>query len=234
MPRSNPPLSPPTFEVTSTTRLASLWSNYGHIDRLHLAAAPHALILKSVRPPAVAHPDESHVRKLLSYAVERWFYRTLAPRLPAAVKVAQAYPPERDPEHSLLLEDLAVAYPYPASGSLARDAARCVLQWLAGFHGTFYRVHTQHGGLPLIPPPLEWEGTSAEGVWRRGTYWYLDTRREELGETDEEEYGWLLPWVEKVRALQVAFPGLLSNVRCRSTTQSRARSRSTARSFTET
>ncbi|KIP07804.1 hypothetical protein PHLGIDRAFT_406193 [Phlebiopsis gigantea 11061_1 CR5-6] len=196
MSRSSPP---PIFEVTSTTRLASLWSNYGHIDRLHLAAAPHTLILKSVRPPAVAHPDESHVRKLLSYAVERWFYRTLAARLPPAVKTAQAYPPPRDADHSLLLEDLATAYAHPASGSLARDAARCVLRWLAGFHGAFYRIHTRGGVLPLVPPPLEWqEGAADEGVWRRGTYWYLDTRREELAQTEEAEYGWLLPWVEQV------------------------------------
>ncbi|EJD52658.1 hypothetical protein AURDEDRAFT_142561 [Auricularia subglabra TFB-10046 SS5] len=44
---------------------------------------------------------------------------------------------------------------------------------------------------------------SARGVWEQGTYWYLDTRREELAEIDEDgENSFVLPWVEKInRAL---------------------------------
>jgi hypothetical protein len=34
-------------------------------------------------------------------------------------------------------------------------------------------------------------------VWEQGTYWYLDTRREELKEIGDN-YNWLLPWIEKV------------------------------------
>ncbi|CAL1705756.1 unnamed protein product [Somion occarium] len=54
--------------------------------------------------------------------------------------------------------------------------------------------------LELVPPPKEFEhaSTSVKGVWRRGTYWYLDTRREELSEMNEEEYSWLMPWIAKV------------------------------------
>lgn len=195
-----PPLPPP-FHATSTDQIASLWSNYGYIHRIHLSAPPHTLILKSIHPPALAHPDESHLRKLLSYDVERWFYRRLAARLPAAVKVARAYPLQSDAEHSLLLEDLSTEFPYPARGSLGTDATVCVLHWLAGFHGAFFRTHREGGGEPLktVAPPLKWkEADGTEGVWERGTYWYLDTRREELAQTDEEDYNWLLPWVERV------------------------------------
>ena len=202
--RSNLPLLPQQFKVSSSQQIASLWSNYGYIYRLHLSSEPHSLILKSVHPPAVSHPDESHLRKLLSYNVERWFYRHLASRLPHTVKLAIEYPLQSDAEHSLLLEDLSAEFRYPASGSLSKDATLCVLHWLAGFHGTFFRIQSCESAdnLSLVPPPKRWkEGNGMAGVWERGTYWYLDTRREELEQTDEDEYSWLMPWIEKVRLM---------------------------------
>jgi hypothetical protein len=199
--RSKLPELTPEFHVTSAQQIASLWSNYGCIYRVHLASDPFSLILKSIHPPTLSHPDESHLRKLLSYDTERWFYRHLASCLPATVKVAKLYPLQSDAEHSLLLEDLSTAFPHPAYGSLGKDATACVLHWLAGFHGEFYRISRQEreGEISLVPAPTRWkEGDNTAGVWERGTYWYLDTRREELDQTDKEEHGWLLPWVEKV------------------------------------
>lgn len=198
--RSILPLLPHEFKATSSEQIASLWSNYGYIYRLYLSSEPHTLIFKSIHPPVVSHPDESHLRKLLSYDVERWFYRHLTSRLPETVKVAEEYPLRSDTEHSLLLEDLSTEFPYPASGSLDRDATACVLCWLASFHGTFFRIHNREGAakLPLVPPPMQRKEGGSTGVWERGTYWYLDTRREELGQTDEDEYSWLMPWVERV------------------------------------
>ncbi|GJE96415.1 hypothetical protein PsYK624_126120 [Phanerochaete sordida] len=199
--RPNLPLLPHEHKLTSSQQIASLWSNYGYIHRLHLSSEPHTLILKSIHPPALSHPDESHLRKLLSYDVERWFYRHLCATLPPSVKIAKEYPLQSDAEHSLLLEDLSTEFPHPASGSLDKGATACVLNWLAGFHGAFFRVHTREGAekLPLVPPPTRWsEGSGAAGVWERGTYWYLDTRREELEQTDADEHSWLMPWVEKV------------------------------------
>ncbi|KAJ3530385.1 hypothetical protein NM688_g7717 [Phlebia brevispora] len=137
---------------------------------------------------------------MLSYDVERWFYHHLADRLPSHVKLARAYPLPEDQEHNLLLEDLSVDFPFPASGSLGKDATLCVLDWLAGFHGTYFGIHNRDKKLlSLIPPPSSWsEGATTSGIWQRGTYYYLDTRKEELDKVDEEEYAWLLPWVEKV------------------------------------
>ena len=206
-PRSLPTL-PTGFKLVSSTQIASLWSNYGHIYRLKLSTEPKSLILKSIHPPAVDDPDESHLRKLLSYDIERWFYQNLASRLPVFVKLAQCYlfPNAEDGEHNLLLEDLSAAYPFPASGSLDRDATLCVLQWLAGFHGTFFRVHRQRNAdkLTLVPPPKEWtvtEGATSHGVWQRGTYFYLGTRREELEDMDKRQHSWLVPWIDKVRRI---------------------------------
>lgn len=197
--RSLPILLPTGFKLVSFTQIASLWSSYGHIYRLKLSTEPKSLILKSIHPPALAHPSESHLRKLLSYDVERWYYLHMSSRLPSHVKIAQSYPLPEDQEHNLLLEDLAGEFPHPASGSLDREATMCVLAWLAGFHGTYFRVH-QHGkkALPTVPPPNACVEAAVSGVWERGTYYYLETRREELQETNQEEYLWLIPWIEKV------------------------------------
>ena len=117
------------------------------------------------------------------------------------MKLAKVYPVHEDAEHNLLLEDLAVNFPFPATGNLNQDATDCVLTWLANFHSSFFGIHNYHSvdRVPLVPPPKEWRTeTASAGVWRRGTYWYLDTRNEELENTDEEEYDWLLPWAERV------------------------------------
>jgi hypothetical protein len=216
-------LLPPIFRLVTSTQIAALWSNYGYIHRLHVSSADtrSTLVLKSIHPPSHLDTSESNTRKLLSYAVERWFYAHLAALLPPSVKLATLYPVRADSEHVLLLEDLATAYPFPARGSLGSEATRCVLRWLGGFHGTFYRVHRRGdptGNLPLVPPPLEWQETAlaarvSEGVWRRGTYWYLETRREELEETDKEMHGFIMPWVEKVsRSVTVPSLSLRSTV----------------------
>ena len=52
--------------------------------------------------------------------------------------------------------------------------------------------------IPLVPPPaLVVDDTVNSGVWEQGTYWYLDTRREELEEVGDK-HSWLLQWIEKV------------------------------------
>ncbi|KAI0076456.1 hypothetical protein K474DRAFT_1662982 [Panus rudis PR-1116 ss-1] len=218
-------LLPPSFTLKSYTQLASLWSNYGHIYRLFLDKSPsddidspETLILKSIQPPltsSLEDASESHVRKLISYNVERWFYHHLSSSLGSSssspscnsgsVKVAKAYHTQggKDNDGNLLLEDLSIQYPFDAHGSLGRAATECVLDWLAGFHGRFFRIHSENNTpIQFIPPPNEAKHSSLvslnNGVWKRGTYYYLDTRREELDDMDEEEYAWLMPWVEKV------------------------------------
>lgn len=201
---------PPEFKLLSYKQIASLWSNYGHIYRLTLdvssSTTPKPLILKAIHPPSNDDASESHLRKLLSYKVERWFYHHLAPRLRLSqIKVSKVYltrqqlDSKNEDDGNLFLEDLSTEFPFPADGSLGKQPTLSILDWLAGFHGTFFTVHGREA-LELVPPPKEFEhaSTSVKGVWRRGTYWYLDTRREELSEMNEEEYSWLMPWIAKV------------------------------------
>ena len=206
-------LLPSEFKLVSHTQLASLWSNYGHIYRLSLdhsaknSDVPKTLILKAIHPPSQNDPSESNLRKLLSYKVERWFYYHLAPRLPSSrAKIAKAYltklqvssgNPDED-DGNLLLEDLSTDFPIPAHGSLNREGTIGVLDWLAGFHGTFFQISTRES-LSFVPPPNDFHpGSTVKGVWQRGTYYYLETRQDELSYVDEEECSWLMPWIEKV------------------------------------
>lgn len=199
------------WTVQSTTRIATLWSNYGSIERVALRPAGKShknsghdtnrfIIVKTVSPPWVEDQDEGHLRKLLSYEVERWFYYNLSARLPHEAKVAVPYSLNEGEGSNapirLLMEDLSVDYPYPARGSLGLDDTRSVLSWLARFHGTFWGI--QEEDIAKIPPPLQYTGGSKDGIWEQGTYWYLDTRREEMDNVGTD-HAWLLEWVEKVR-----------------------------------
>ncbi len=101
----------------------------------------------------VRPPPGAHPRKIRSYEVERTFYEKYAPRCDDACRVAKLI--ERRP-NALVLEDL------DAAGFPKRDGdIEPCLAWLAAFHARFL-------------------GVRPDGLWKIGTYWHLDTRREEL------------------------------------------------------
>jgi len=228
------------FTVDSSTRIATLWSNYGSIDRVRLrskstsgskAGSGCTVIVKTVAPPGLKtgdQADEGHLRKLLSYEVERFFYANLSSRLPGQAKVAHFHPPRQKGDEDgvtrvqIVLEDLAVEYPDPARGSLNLEDSKSVLSWLATFHGTFWGLqHEQDIRSTFVLPPLQHKGGNTAGVWEQGTYWYLDTRREELESTDEQQYRWLLEWLDKVWATEWIFGLLTGRTSGRRSTQER-------------
>ncbi|MEM1418314.1 MAG: phosphotransferase [Myxococcota bacterium] len=148
-------------------RLASLWSGYGEIVRVHLEGGPApTVVLKSVTPAqANAHPrgwasSRSHARKLRSYAVEAAFYRSFAAR--SRARVPTGYGVKEVPGGwRFVLEDLdAAGYPERRRALSDADVDGC-LAWLATFHATFLDVEPR-------------------GLWAEGTYWHLGTRPDEL------------------------------------------------------
>lgn len=144
--------------VTEVTRLQGLWGGYGELLRLRLAGGPvSSVILKLVVPPEGVNETVSDRRKRRSYAVEQAWYLEGARRCDAHCRVASCYAVERRGESSLLLlEDLQNAGFRPGRPPQIRAG----LQWLAHFHARF-----------LGPPP--------PGLWEQGSYWHLETRREE-------------------------------------------------------
>ncbi len=150
--------------VERVERIQSLWGGYGELVRAHLAGAPmETVIVKSVSPPPRAHEDDiSHARKCRSYDAELAFYRTFAARCDESCRVAKLLGHRRAPGQWLLvLEDLdAAGFGARQHDPRGRELDAC-LDWLASFHARFI-------------------GVAPEGLWSIGTYWHLDTRRNEL------------------------------------------------------
>ncbi|KAL7274821.1 hypothetical protein RUND412_002252 [Rhizina undulata] len=202
---------PLEFRLSSSRHLASLWSNYGSIYRLDLEPTAEgknvkSLILKHIRPPPSSGGDESHLRKLISYRVERNFYAKLSPELSENSPVAKSY--QSNPEFGradevLLLEDLKINYPNSASYSLGEKHTYTVLRWLANFHATFWGHPSLSTASKLIPPPLKVQNAdSVTGVWAHGGYWYLDTRLSEFASIQDDdpdsEYSYILKYANYV------------------------------------
>ncbi|MEM9693677.1 MAG: phosphotransferase [Myxococcota bacterium] len=147
----------------------ALWSGYGELARVHLSHGGSAIVKWVCPPEDIVHPrgfatDSSHRRKLRSYDIELAFYRRWPDGGVAGARWARLLAAERDEaEWLMVLEDLdAAGYarrqknpPVPASD------LRSGLNWLAAFHA---------GSMGAVPGRL----------WRRGTYWHLDTRPDEL------------------------------------------------------
>ena len=144
-------------------RVQSLWGGYGEIVRVALdgGIAP-TVIVKHVQPPAGERDTVSDARKRRSYDVEARFYRDIAPRCDDHCRVARLYGADVEPGHWLLvLEDLDAAGYVDRHDDAPPAALDGCLAWLAAFHARFL-------------------GDTFEGLWPIGTYWHLDTRRDEL------------------------------------------------------
>ncbi|KAF3913146.1 hypothetical protein AA313_de0203156 [Arthrobotrys entomopaga] len=215
--QTSPSILPSSYTLKSSTELCSLWSNYGSISRLTVTQNTEptrtTLILKSILPPPSTSPDdESHLRKLISYAVERYFYTHLSTHLSTLPFTKVATPiAVNSSAGQLLLEDLSPSYPISAYGSLTPSATTAVLKWLAGFHATFWSPSSNTNNTDInininigtpIPPPLSVSSpTTTNGIWQQGGYWYLSTRSEEhsaLLSSSSKEYDYMIPWIHHV------------------------------------
>lgn len=151
-------------------RIQSLWSGYGELFRVELDGGAHrSAVVKWVRPPRVARDDVSNARKLRSYEVEATFYERFAARCDDSCRVAKLLASRIEQGESMfVLEDLDAAGfdgRTDESGDAQLDRA---LAWLASFHARFL-------------------GDAGEGLWPIGTYWQLETRRDELAAISDRE-----------------------------------------------
>ena len=144
--------------VERIARIQSLWGGHGELFRIALDDT--TAIVKWARPPSTT--DVSTTRKRRSYEVEAAFYRTVAPRCDHTCRVPALLASDREgDEWILVLEDLDAAG-FGARVDEARGPALdAALRWLASFHARFV-------------------GERFDALWPVGTYWHLDTRRDEL------------------------------------------------------
>ncbi|RDA82523.1 hypothetical protein CP532_4491 [Ophiocordyceps camponoti-leonardi (nom. inval.)] len=195
------------LDLVSCSELQTLWAGYGHICALE-ARSRHdpsddtqRLILKLISPPPPPVPqaslhqpvDEGHVRKMLSYQVEQFWYDELAPRLDPKVAVARCLASTRSRpfgdeglKTATVLSDLRVNFPVAVNRSLTPCQVRAALDWLARFHGSAWRwLPRDRDG--FVGPPLhevekrggDANAVRASGLWLNGGYTYLATRRRE-------------------------------------------------------
>ncbi|KAG5930344.1 hypothetical protein E4U42_001859 [Claviceps africana] len=199
------------LELISCIELQNLWAGYGHVcairarrfgesrgtdPRLDPQSEDIRLILKIVSPPAGLE-EEGHLRKLLSYEVEQFFYDRIAPTLgdlPLAKCLAstsnmldKAAEAGLNGIRATLLTDLRLRYPVVGGrrGFLNSHQVRSAFRWLAAFHRSYW-MGPQLRHSSLILPPLaeaEWrrsrENEERAGIWLNGGYTYLATRQNE-------------------------------------------------------
>ncbi|KAI1777516.1 phosphotransferase enzyme family protein [Hypoxylon cercidicola] len=218
------------LELVSSRKLQTLWAGYGYIYEItaralsdqvstELRKAGHVdvvnnrngevfpLILKFIAPPRTnsGSEDEGHLRKLMSYGVEQYFYSSVVPHLEDETPVAHCVATSRNshgkPGAELLkgftatvMTDLRPRYPVAGEkrSELNVQQVYAALDWLSGFHRTSRKLIT--GSLDgFLLPPLEEarRGQAAQGLgtklWLNGGYTYLATRRKEYAALAEDE-----------------------------------------------
>jgi hypothetical protein len=154
--------------------IQSLWSGYGKIIRFGLTGCSlKTVIVKHVRfPDSGKHPrgwntDVSHLRKIKSYEVEAAWYTNWSTATDNSCRLPKCYAVETlGEEVCIVLEDLdGVGFPIRKTNVTKVELYNCI-EWLANFHATY-----------LNEKPTN--------LWQIGTYWHLDTRRDELEVLDD-------------------------------------------------
>ncbi|KAI1078119.1 hypothetical protein F5B20DRAFT_549396 [Whalleya microplaca] len=207
-----------SLELVSCKKIQTLWAGYGHICEItarasndtaaaELRRACHAetttdvfpLILKLISPPPSrpGSEDEGHLRKMMSYEVEQYFYNSIAPCLEGDVSIANCIATTRDkngkPDAELLdgfiatiMTDLRLRYPVAGEkrSELSERQVLAALDWLSSFHRTSRKLIPEHSQEFLLPPleeakrRLSGDHTGTK-LWLNGGYTYLATRRKE-------------------------------------------------------
>ena len=224
-----------SLELVSCTTLQTLWAGYGkicsikaravtneaaeHLSKLcrlepGVAGSVYPLILKLISPPKQNFEskkpgqNEGHLRKMLSYEVEQYFYSEVVPRLGHDIAVAKCLSSTRNmsgKEGEEELKDLMATImvdlrpKYPVAGEkrsvLSRTQVHGALDWLAAFHSGSWDLDLLRNGLEsyILPPIEEYfrrqdpQREAGKGVWLNGGYTYLATRRTEFNSLREDD-----------------------------------------------
>ncbi|KAJ3370036.1 hypothetical protein HDU91_006697 [Kappamyces sp. JEL0680] len=166
---SSLPWSTMDLDRKSARKVCNLWSHFGVLNRIK-SNQGQDVVWKAVTVPAAR--DVSTTRKTLSYQVEVYFYKHMAQALSRPSPAYLSSFVHRQEIH-LFMSDLLPAYPRSIA-ELKLDHALLALDWLAAFHAVWFGEQSL-GTTTMATAP----GSDIGGVWEQGTYWYLDTRRDE-------------------------------------------------------
>ncbi|KAM0433850.1 hypothetical protein ACHAPT_003793 [Fusarium lateritium] len=214
-------LAPLGLEVTSCREIQTLWAGYGHICAITVKATNDTvaasvrrlyndstnantfrLILKLISPPP-GKKDEGHLRKVLSYDVEQFFYEEIASRVEDDIAVAHCLTSSRRPDANggnlkgltaTILTDLRIKFPVAGEkrSVLSPRQVQSALEWLAKFHSSSWKSLPAHLDDFLLPPLEESKRRDSQKggdkLWLNGGYTYLATRRSEYASLVEDTY----------------------------------------------
>ena len=166
------------FEIRQVEYIQSLWNDYGKIIRINTNSPLHPIIIgkyvkleKKDHHPRGWNTHNSHQRKIRSYNVELNFYQDYSNLLNQETKrLVPKYLGSKKIKNELifLLEDLDELGFVERKNKVSREEAFACLSWLASFHAQYINVHPKN-------------------LWKIGTYWHLDTRRDELAKIDDDQ-----------------------------------------------
>ncbi|CAG8134803.1 unnamed protein product [Penicillium salamii] len=220
-----------SLELVTCASLQTLWAGYGQICAITARATTTAaaeslsklcgveqrnagstfpLILKLISPPrkSNSNADEGHLRKMLSYEVEQYFYSTVVPLLDEDFGIAQCLTSTRgvdgrkdeDQLKALMATIMVDLRPkYPVAGEkrsvLSHTQVCGALDWLARFHSRSRSLLPKSLESCVLPPLQESkrrksEETVGAGLWLNGGYTYLATRRKEYASLVEDDSEW--------------------------------------------
>jgi hypothetical protein len=221
-----------SLDLVSCTTLQTLWAGYGHICAItarattdeaaeHLsklcgvesaAGTIYPLILKLISPPrkSTGKLDEGHLRKMLSYEVEQYFYSDVVPLLGDEIAVAKCLASTRgmdgeEGEEELeglmatIMVDLRPKFPVAGEkrSVLNRTQVHGALDWLAGFHSRSWGLLPDSLDEYVLPPLEEFNRRQnagkdiGGGLWLNGGYTYLATRQKEYAFLAQDtDSGW--------------------------------------------
>lgn len=161
------------IDVIEEEIVQELWSGYGTIKRVTLSEGHYpSVIVKEITPPKKAnHPrgwntNASHQRKLRSYEVEMAWYASYSKLCTEGCRVPEYYFSNQEDGMQIVIEDLDSVGYHLRKQSVNRSEIEQCLSWLANFHAVFMKI---------VP----------RGLWEVGTYWHLETRREEFDVMEE-------------------------------------------------
>ncbi|CAM1509821.1 Fc.00g001560.m01.CDS01 [Cosmosporella sp. VM-42] len=219
------------LDLISCTELQTLWAGYGHVCAIKAQTtvdevAAHwsqicgqtgkgrgnarvfRLILKLISPPApTSGGDEGHLRKMLSYDVEQYFYEEVVPLLGDDVAVATCLASTRRMEGqsnseelrgltAMVMTDLRPKFPVAGEkrSVLNERQVNAAVDWLAKFHSSSWKSLPDPLSAYLLPPLEEDERRRSKAdyagnkLWLNGGYTYLATRRKEYGSLSRDRY----------------------------------------------
>ncbi|KAF3061395.1 hypothetical protein GL218_03053 [Daldinia childiae] len=219
-----------SLELVSCRKMQTLWAGYGYIYEVKARATndeaaaelrricspgiPNIkseelfpLILKYIAPPQgnLDLKDEGHLRKLMSYGVEQYFYSSVAPLLEEDTAVAHCIAttleshgkPGAETLQGLtatIMSDLRPKFPIAGEkrSELNEKQVYAALDWLSNFHGASRKLVSRNLQEYLRPPLEEAErrrngDDSGKKLWLNGGYTYLATRRTEYAALAEDE-----------------------------------------------